>query len=88
MTPEELRERILRWEDPHTDFKEAVYSNIELAKDLVCFANSDGGQLIVGVAKDRRVVGVPDTDALLLKVDDVAFQSCSPPVTVSIHGAG
>ena len=82
MTPEELRERILRWEDPHTDFKEAVYSNIELAKDLVCFANSDGGQLIVGVAKDRRVVGVPDTDALLLKVDDVAFQSCSPPVTV------
>jgi len=82
MTPEELRERIFRWEDPHTDFKQAVDSNIELAKDLVCFANSDGGQLIIGVAKDRRVVGVADTDAVLLTVDDVAFQSCSPPVTV------
>jgi len=82
MTPEELRERIFRWEDPHTDFKELVTSNIELAKDLVCFANSDGGQLIVGVAKDRRVVGVADTDALLLKVDNVAFQGCSPAVTV------
>ncbi len=82
MTPEELRERILRWEDPHTDFKERVTSNVELAKDLVCFANSDGGQLIVGLAKDRRVVGVADTDALLLKVDDVAFQGCSPPITV------
>jgi len=82
MTPEELRERILRWEDPHTDFKELVTNNVELAKDLVCFANSNGGQLIVGVAKDRRVVGVADTDALLLKVDDVAFQGCSPPVTV------
>jgi len=82
MTPEELRERIFRWEDPHTDFKQAVDSNIELAKDLVCFANSDGGQLIIGVAKDRRVVGVADTDAVLLTVDDVAFHSCSPPVTV------
>ncbi len=36
MTPDELRDRILRWEDPHTDFKEAVDSNSELAKDLVC----------------------------------------------------
>jgi len=82
MTPEELRERILRWEDPHTDFKKVVDSKIELAKDLVCFASSDGGQLIIGVAKDRRVVGVADTDAVLLTVDDVAFHSCSPPVTV------
>lgn len=82
MTPDELRDRILRWEDPHTDFKESVDSNIELAKDLVCFANSDGGQLVIGVTKDRDVVGVPDTDQLLLRVDDIAFQSCSPSVTV------
>ncbi|MBV9011380.1 MAG: putative DNA binding domain-containing protein [Pseudonocardiales bacterium] len=82
MTPDELRDRILRWEDPHTDFKESVDNNSELAKDLVCFANSDGGQLVIGVAKDRSVVGVPDTDQLLLRVDDVAFQSCSPSLTV------
>jgi ATP-dependent DNA helicase RecG len=82
MTPDELRARILRWEDPHTDFKESVSSNMELAKDLVCFANSDGGQLVIGVAKDRTLIGVDDTDALMLKVDDVAYQSCSPPVTV------
>ena len=82
MTPEELRERILRWEDPHTDFKELVTDNGELAKDLVCFANSDGGRIVVGVAKDRRIVGVADTDGLLLKADDVAFNRCSPPVTV------
>lgn len=82
MTPDELRDRILRWEDSHTDFKEAVGHNSELVKDLVCFANSDGGHLVIGVTKDRSVLGVSDTDQLLLKVDDVAFQSCSPPVTV------
>lgn len=81
MTPDELRERIARWEDPHTDFKEHATDNSELAKDLVCFANSDGGQLIVGVSKDRTVVGVADTDALMLRIDDVAFNRCAPPVT-------
>jgi len=83
MTPDELRERILRREDPQTDFKQAIGANLDLAKDLVCFANGDGGQIVVGVAKDRTVVGVPDPDALLLRVDDVAFHSCSPPVTVA-----
>ena len=42
----ELKERIAKGEDLHTDFKERFDSNRELAKDLVCFANTDGGQLI------------------------------------------
>jgi predicted HTH transcriptional regulator len=48
MTPDELRDRILRWEDPHTDFKGSIDDNSDLAKHLVCFANSDGGQLVIG----------------------------------------
>ncbi|MDL5157469.1 RNA-binding domain-containing protein [Actinomycetospora termitidis] len=82
MTPDELRAQIARWEDPHTDFKQAVGATAELAKDFVCFANTDGGQVVVGVAEGGEVVGVPDVDRLLLQVDDVAFQRCSPPVTV------
>lgn len=78
----ELQERIVKGEDLHTDFKERFDSDRELAKDLVCFANTDGGQLIFGVAKDRRVVGVDDPDRLCAKVDDVAFQHCEPPITV------
>lgn len=82
MNLSELKERIDRWEDLHTDFKERFDSNRELAKDLVCFANTDGGQLIFGVAKDRRVVGVDDPDWLFNKVDDIAYQHCEPPLTV------
>lgn len=78
----ELQERIVKGEDLHTDFKERFDSDRELAKDLVCFANTDGGQLIFGVAKDRRIVGVDDPDRLCAKVDDVAFQHCEPPITV------
>jgi ATP-dependent DNA helicase RecG len=82
MTPAELRQRILQWENPHTDFKRELGITAELAKDLVCFANSDGGQIIIGVDEGRQVVGVADPDGLMLRVDDVAFNRCSPPVTV------
>jgi ATP-dependent DNA helicase RecG len=82
MSPDELRERILRWEGPHTDFKARIDSKEDLAKDLVCFPNSDGGQVVVGVAKERTIAGVDDPDALMLRVDDVAFNRCRPPVTV------
>jgi ATP-dependent DNA helicase RecG len=82
MTPDELRQRLVRWEDPHTEWKRAIGSDDDLAKDIVCFANSDGGQIVVGVANDRTLVGVDDPDAVLLSVDDVAFHRCSPPVTV------
>lgn len=58
----ELKERIIRGENLHTDFKERFESNRELVKDIVCFANTDGGQLIFGVSNDRRVVGVDDPD--------------------------
>ncbi|MGD0062825.1 MAG: ATP-binding protein [Streptosporangiaceae bacterium] len=83
MTPDELRERILSWENPHTDFKREVSHNDELAKDLVCFANGDGGQIIIGVDDRRNVVGVTDTDALMLRADDVAFNRCSPALIVT-----
>ncbi len=82
MTPDDVRERMLRGEDPHTECKAALGSNEELAKDLVCFANSDGGLIILGVQDDRTVIGVGDPDPLLLRIDDVAFNRCSPPITV------
>jgi ATP-dependent DNA helicase RecG len=82
MMPDELRERILRWKDPHTDFKREAGHNDQLAKDIACFANGDGGQMIIGVDEQRNIVGVPDTDAFMIRADDVAFNRCSPPITV------
>jgi len=75
----ELLARLARGEDLQTDFKDVLGPPRELAKDLVCFANSNGGQIIFGVTKDQRIVGVEDPSALCDKVDEVAFQQCGPP---------
>lgn len=78
----ELQQRIAEGENIHTEFKEGPIHPDDLAAALVAFANTDGGQLIFGVTDDRRLVGVPDPDALMRQVDQVAYQNCEPPLTV------
>ncbi|MGQ9848288.1 MAG: AlbA family DNA-binding domain-containing protein, partial [Bacteroidales bacterium] len=78
----ELRERILKGEDLHTEFKESFTDNEDIAKSIVGFANTDGGQIIVGVNDNGEIVGVDNIDELLRRIDDVAYNRCEPPVTI------
>ena len=78
----ELLERIAVGEGFHTDFKIKLPDNIELTKDIVCFANTDGGQLIIGVDDSGRIVGIEDVEGCMRKVDDVAYSRCRPSITV------
>jgi len=82
MKATDLRERISRWEDLHTEFKEWPLATDALAAAVVAFANTDGGQLILGVGEDRLVSGVEEPDAAMQRVDNIAAQNCEPPVTV------
>lgn len=77
----ELRRLISAGETLHVDFKERFSTHRELAKDLVCFANTDGGTVLFGVADDRSIVGVEDVDRLAVQIDEVAYEHCEPPVT-------
>ncbi len=78
----EMQERILKGENLHTEFKESLPDNETLAKCIVCFANTDGGQLIIGVSSSGDIVGVKDIDEALRRIDDVAFNRCEPPISI------
>ncbi len=78
----ELRERVSRWEDLHTEFKERIDNPDDLAASLVAFAKTDGGQLVIGVTRDRAIVGVVDADAEHRRVDVIAYNNCEPLLTV------
>lgn len=78
----ELREKIAKGEGFHLDFKQEMKDNNAFAKSVVGFANTDGGQLIIGVADDGSVRGAVNVDPLMLKIDDIAFNRCEPPITV------
>ncbi|MBE0479198.1 putative DNA binding domain-containing protein [Candidatus Aerophobetes bacterium] len=78
----ELKERILKGEDLHTEFKESFSKNEDIAKSIICFANTDGGQLLVGVSDTGEIVGVKNIDELLRRIDDVSYNRCEPPITI------
>jgi len=82
MNLNELHSRIARWEDLRTEFKEWPVHSDDLAAALTAFANTDGGQLILGVNKARQIVGVADADRAMQSLDSIAYQNCEPPLTI------
>lgn len=78
----ELLERVATWENLHTEFKRWPLPADDLAPSLVAFANTDGGQLVLGISEDRTLLGVEDSDKVATFVDNVAANNCEPPITV------
>ncbi|MBI4648550.1 MAG: putative DNA binding domain-containing protein [Bacteroidia bacterium] len=78
----EIKELIARGEGYHLEFKEENISNEDLAKILVCFANTDGGRILVGIDNNGNTKGVSDTDKIMLKIDDVAINRCENPISI------
>ena len=79
----ELYERIHSGENLRTEFKEWPLHPGDLAAEMVAFANADGGLLILGVNRQGKPVGLDDPDQVGQFVDNVAYQNCEPPLTVT-----
>ena len=94
-TPEELLREIQSGEDSLIDWKEVVYqgnrirfvpdkggAERELAKDLTCFANTEGGVLVFGIRRDGERVGMPPEvmEQLQQFIVNVAQNNIEPPL--------
>ena len=82
MLADELAARIVRGENLHTEFKGQLPHPDDLAAALVAFANTDGGDLFLGIDDGGATPGVPDVDRTAQRVDSVAYNNCAPPITV------
>ena len=82
MLAEDLAARIAKGENLHTEFKGRLPHADDLAAALVAFANTDGGDVFLGVDDAGVTLGVADVDQAAQRVDSVAYNNCSPPVTV------
>jgi ATP-dependent DNA helicase RecG len=54
----------------------------DLKKELVAFANTDGGELIIGLADDGSVVGVENPDQVSAQVTNMLRDAISPDITL------
>ena len=54
----------------------------EVKKTVIAFANTDGGEIRIGVDDDGTVVGVADVDSVMLQVTNSVRDSIKPDVTM------
>ncbi|MEO1414393.1 MAG: ATP-binding protein [Bacteroidota bacterium] len=64
----DLRRLVRQGEHMHLEFKRKAHHPDKIARELVAFANSEGGQLLVGVDDNQTIYGVkfPQEDAYVL----------------------
>lgn len=84
-----LIDKILQGESKNVEFKELLPKNSEkYTKTVVAFANTQGGQLVFGVAdKTREIVGIDD-EILFQAMDSISnavSDSCEPQIVPSIE---
>ena len=63
------------------EFKERYSSRID--QDIVAFANSRGGSVLLGVTDDGRIIGERLTNDLKAKINDLA-RNCKPRISVQL----
>jgi ATP-dependent DNA helicase RecG len=67
------------------EFKESLSSS--LAREMVAFANTIGGRILLGVRDDGTVAGVTDSNLLRARIQDMA-RNCDPPVKLAVEPVG
>lgn len=82
MNVEELRALIEQGEGQRLDFKRGVPSTKDLAKMVICFANAEGGWLLLGVNDEGDIIGCGSYDIphLLSSI----YRVTEPSLTVDI----
>ena len=83
MNRAELDALVEQGEGVRLEFKRTLSSAYRIARTLAAFANTVGGTLLVGVADDGRILGVPSELREMRKIEEAADALIDPPLAVS-----
>lgn len=69
------------------EFKASLPKRDQIVQTVVGFANMHGGRILVGVADNREVVGVPEEELepLLEDLQKTIYEGTSPPIIADVH---
>lgn len=74
----------MRYQETETvELKATVVDDIK--KEIIAFANCDGGKLYIGVQDDGTVIGLDDPDSVALQISNMVRDSIKPDVTMFLH---
>ena len=65
------------------ELKETVTD--EIKKEIIAFANCEGGKLYIGVQDDGTVIGLDDPDGAALQISNMIRDAIKPDLTMFLH---
>ncbi len=77
-----LHALIRQGEGERLEFKKKTTHPTRIARTLASLANTHGGQVLVGVDDDGRVVGVRDAEEEMYQLREAAAHYVDPPLTL------
>lgn len=80
MTLQELTQLASLGEGPSLEFKRKVPRPERIAKEVIAFANTNGGRLLLGVDDDGTIAGVRDAEEEEFALRQALNTHCDPPV--------
>ena len=79
----DLYDLIENGENGSVEFKRKFSSHKKIAREIIAFANTKGGKIILGVDDNKSVIGVESEKAELELINDTAQFYCEPPINYS-----
>ena len=70
-------------ESETVELKEVVVDDIK--KEIIAFANCDGGKLYIGVRDDGTVIGLDNADSVSLQISNMVRDAIKPDITKFLH---
>lgn len=70
-------------ESETVELKEVVVDDIK--KEIIAFANCDGGKLYIGVRDDGTVNGLDNADSVSLQISNMVRDAIKPDITMFLH---
>ncbi|MBD5533060.1 MAG: AAA family ATPase [Lachnospiraceae bacterium] len=70
-------------ESENIELKAIVVDDIK--KEVIAFANCDGGKLYIGIQDDGTVTGIQNTDETVLQVSNMIRDAIKPDLTMFLH---
>jgi len=84
LTETELQLKLRTGEDSFTQFKSEIKNAESLAEEMVAFANSKGGYILVGIAENEKgegeIVGVANLKSLNNHISNTSTENCVPAI--------
>lgn len=70
-------------ESETVELKEVVVDDIK--KEIIAFANCDGGKLYIRVRDDGTVIGLDNADSVSLQISNMVRDAIKPDITMFLH---